>query len=175
MVLFRAIVTCFDDVHLIPRWSIIVHELLLVFESIAERDSKHLLSMSKDELQLVLASCKLLDQLLLARHDEFTLSDWLFVSAESKIVTRPQQLHALVDIIASKDLVVAREPPIKIDQPSGLLKPLLHGVVHLENISRLRLFFESLSMINFERTYGLYEVDYDSVRSDIFNDLILRG
>lgn len=173
MVLFRAIVWCFDEIHLVPRWLTIVFELQSVFESIAEREARTLLAMSNDELQLVLASCKLLDQLLLIRPDEFTLSDWLFINTESTI-TKSSQLCALIDRIAEKDLVVAKLAPIKISQPSGDLQPALSGVQQLESISRLRLFFESLSMINFERTYGLYSIDSASVAGDILSDVVAR-
>lgn len=175
MALFRAVACSFDDIHLIPRWATIVHELQTVFESIAESDSRRLHALGRDELQLVLASCKLLDQLLLVRHEDFTLSDWIFVSTESSVISKSVKLYALVDRIAAKDLVVARELPIKIDRPSGTLKPLLYHVDTLESITRIRLFFESLSMINFERTYGLYEVDHGAVIDDILHDLSVKS
>ncbi|ODV82255.1 uncharacterized protein CANTADRAFT_4274 [Suhomyces tanzawaensis NRRL Y-17324] len=175
--LLRAITLKFDEIHLLPRWTVICHELTAIFDLVLARNVKDSNVFSEEELQLILHGCKLLDQLLLLGCDEFNLNEWLFVSSNSEIINGSSRtsIIAAVDRISNeKDLTNLKDQPITIEQPQSQeeLSLLLQGIKQIDSITQLRLFFDNLSLINYERTYGLFEVNYKRCEDDILNDLV---
>lgn len=175
-ILFRVVSLKFSELHLLPHWNTIIYELATVFSSIETRNLKELGSLNEDELGLVLNSCKLLDQLLLLKYDEFNLSEWLFVSSHANATTNGSKdlLVAIIDRISLKvDQVVSKESPIRITQPETNLQPLLMKTKSLKSIADLRNFFDSLPLISFERVYGLHDIDFASCEVAILEDLVI--
>lgn len=173
--LLRALVLKFSELHLLPHWTTINHELVSIFEYFREKPIKELSSLTQEEANFVLSGCKLLDQLLLLKYDEFNLFEWLFVSSNTSIVDSGSQdtMLALIDQIATEsDAALSKEPTIKIEQPSGDLRPLLFGVRSITSISSLRSFFDSLSLINYERNYNLFDLDTTACEEDVIDDLL---
>ncbi|EGW32135.1 uncharacterized protein SPAPADRAFT_152629 [Spathaspora passalidarum NRRL Y-27907] len=174
-VLFRAIVLKFNELHLLPRWATVSHELLSIFESIEEKSTKELHALSKESLKLILNGCKLLDQLLLCSYDEFNLNEWLFISTDTEFFNGPldNPTGSIIDQISRKhDLTYLKDSPLSLEQPQDNLHPLLEGVREIDSITKLRLFFDSLSLIQYERTYGLFNVEIDSCIADVLGDLM---
>lgn len=174
--LFRVISLKFNDIHLLPRWTLITQELISVFDLIVDRSLKELNNLSKEELQLVLNGCKLLDQLLLLGNDEFNLNEWLFIKTNTDVShdsnNKDESLVSIIDkFVQETDLTLLKELPVKINQPSSNLVPLLKGVTSISSIANLRTFFESLSYLNYERTYGLYKLNLEVCETDAFEDL----
>jgi hypothetical protein len=171
--LLRALTLKFSELHLLPRWTMISHELFSIFDLTTSRRIKD--SVPPDELKLLLNACKLLDQLLLLSYDDFNLNEWLFVSSSPETINgnSVDSIIAIIDRISNEnDFTVLKDSPIKIEQPHRNLIPLLHGVKDINSITQLRLFFDYLSLINYERTFGLFEVDLNACEYDILNDLI---
>lgn len=176
LTLFRVITLKFSELHLLPYWITLEQDLINVFGSLLSKSRKELQSLTFEELNLVLGSCKLLDQLLLLRFDEFNLNEWLFVTSQPDVIkgTDKNTINALIDKIAEEvDPILNKEPPIRVKQPEDPLQPLLLGVKSLNNIANLRTFFESLSFISYERTFGLYPVDVKSCEEGILEDLLV--
>lgn len=164
--LLRAVTLQFSEIHLIPHWTIITHELLSIFEFVYSSKSQ-----SKEELKLILNGCKLLDQLLILRYDEFNLSEWLFVSSSPDIINGSQDSTiAIIDRIAKLDFTYLKDLPVKVEQPLGLLVPLIR-VGSIKNLTELRLFFDHLSLINYERTFGMYGINWKVCESAVMDDL----
>lgn len=175
IIFLRALALRFSEMHLLSRWTVISQQLLDIFESILGKSPKELIGLSGDELALILSGCKLLDQLLVSQFDEFNLLEWLFVSCNGSNsvgnVTDGGQI-ALIDRLASEtDFAFLKDLLIPIDQPLDPIKPLLGGVKTITSITSLRAFFQSLSLIHFERTYALFEVDYEAYAKDILCDI----
>lgn len=175
-ILFRAITLKFNDIHLLPRWTIITQELISIFGLIIDKSLKELNNLSAEELQLILNGCKLLDQLLLLSNDEFNLNEWLFIKSNFDISydtsSNNDLLISIVDkFVKETDLTLLKELPYKINQPSSDLVPLLNGISSISSIANLRTFFESLSYLNYERIYGLYELDIRACEVDVTDDL----
>lgn len=171
--LFRAITLKFNEIHLLSKWTLISQELFSIFESLSHKTSKELTSLTKEYLKLVLFGSKLLDQLLILSYDEFNLNEWLFVTTTQE-TENENDSSGIIDEISKKfDLTYLKDEPVKIEQPLGPLHPLLGGVKSIELITQLRLFFNSLGLINYERTYGLCPIDYDVCNNDVLNDLLL--
>lgn len=172
--LFRAISLKFDELHLLPYWSMITQNLVEVFDETVCRSSKD--SMAKDQLQLLLSACKLLDHLLLIGFDEFNLGEWLFVASDPAAVTNTskQDLPSLIDKLAFQtESLLTKEEPVHVSHPTGnsKIRPVLYGVKSVQNIAHLRRFFGSFSYINYERTYGLFVPDLEACEQDTFTDL----
>lgn len=173
--LLRVLALKFSELHLLPHWITINHELMGIFEQLRDKSTKEINTLAKDEISLVLNGCKLLDQLLLLGYDEFNLNEWLFVSSNPDVVDGgiKEYVSAIIDQIASEnDFTFSKDPAVKIEQPSGDLVPLLHGVKDIGNIANLRSFFDSLSLLNYERTYNLYQVNLEACEEDVTNDLV---
>ncbi|KAK6197414.1 Dopey, N-terminal-domain-containing protein [Scheffersomyces amazonensis] len=175
IILLRALTLKFNELHLLPRWTIITQELISVFELFAYKSQKELNSIPNDELKLLLNGCKLLDQLLMLGYDEFNLQEWLYISNSPDVIngTSSPNLVAIIDRISkSFDFTYLKDEAITIEAPQDSLVPLLEGVKDITSITKLRLFFDSLSLIHYERTYGLYAVDIARCTSDILTDLV---
>lgn len=173
--LFRAISLKFGELHLLPCWTTIVHELADIFESLENKSAKELSLLTEEELNLTLNSSKLLDQMLLLKYDEFNLNEWLFVSTQTDVANGASKktLIAIADKIASKvEQIPLKDTPIRVKQPSGPLQPLLIGVKSINSIVSLRNFFDSLSLISYERVYGLYGIDLNACEASLMEDLV---
>lgn len=174
--LLRAIVLKISDIHLTSHWALIIHELQLVFNSISHppKSTKELTSIPADSLQLILFASKLLDELLIINPDGFNLSSWLFISVDFE--NRTTQTNLVIDCISyNNDFTFLKNDAIKLnhgDLMDDHLSPLLDGVRQISLITQLRLFFDSLSMIHYERTYSLKPVNYSACQGDIIHDLI---
>ncbi|CCE73231.1 Piso0_000260 [Millerozyma farinosa CBS 7064] len=172
--LIRVITLKFSELQLLPYWTIIIQKLSDIFEEVSHKNAKELNSLSRNELDLLLGACKVLDQLLILRYDEFNLHDWLFVSSNSDIVEKgiKESLIATIDRIAIKiDYTPTKDPLINLHQSGNSIHPLLCGVKSVYSVTSLRLFFNSLSLINYERTFNLHSVDETKCIEDIINDL----
>lgn len=173
--LIRVITLKFSELQLLPYWTIIIQELSDIFEEVSYKNAKELSSLLRNELDLLLGACKVLDQLLILRYDEFNLHDWLFVSSNSDIVEKgiKESLIATIDRIAIKiDYTPTKDPLINLHQSGSAILPLLCGVKSAYSVTSLRLFFNSLSLINYERTFNLHSVDETKCIEDIINDLV---
>ena len=173
--LIRVLVLNFSELHLLPHWITINHELISTFEFLREKPVKELTTLTYEEVNFILSGCKLLDQLLLLKYDEFNLNEWLFVSTNVDVADSGPKtsILAIIDKTAAENEVpFSKEPTIKIEQPNEEMIPLLYGVKSIKSISSLRSFFDSLSLINYERTYNLYEVNIQVCIKDATNDLL---
>ncbi|KAG5417706.1 hypothetical protein I9W82_005342 [Candida metapsilosis] len=174
--LFRAIVLKISDIHLISHWALIIHELQQIFGLISSppKSIKDLTSIPSQTLQLILFASKLLDELLIVDPDGFNLNSWLFISIDFE--TKDTQTNSIIDLISkNNDFTFLKNDAIKLnhgDLSDEYLSPLLEGVRHISSITQLRLFFDSLSMIHYERTYSLKPVNYKACQQDIIHDLI---
>ncbi|RCK65074.1 Protein dopey [Candida viswanathii] len=171
--LFRVITLKFNELHLLSKWTLITQELFAIFENLSNKTAKDLTGLSKEYLKLVLFGCKLLDQLLILSYDEFNLKEWLFVTTTQERDTAEAPTGIIDNISKNFDLTYLKDEPVKIDQPLGTLHPLLEGVKTIDLVTQLRLFFDSLGLIHYERTYGLYAVDYDACTRDVLDDLLV--
>lgn len=171
--LFRVITLRFSEVQLLPYWLFIIQNLLEAFMNTLTKLSKDANSLTKDELKLTLAGCKLLDQLLLVGFDEFNLGEWLFV-ATSPGANSVAGSSSLIDQLAvHTEVILTKEDPIGVVHPAGsaTVQPLLCGVRQINHIANLKKFFGLLSYINYERTYGLCGADITACNDDAFGDL----
>lgn len=173
--LLRVITFKFSEMHLLPYWTAISHELIKLFELILEMPNNELDSFTNEELDLILNGCKLLDQLLLLDYDEFNLNEWLFTSSNTSLGNTASNLSlSIIDKISKEvNLTNPRDDPVKIDRPDADLKPLLYEVTKISSVKSLRLFFDSLSFISYERTYGLYKVKDEVFEHDLLHDLTM--
>ncbi|CAN3361153.1 hypothetical protein DICA2_D17128 [Diutina catenulata] len=160
--LVRAIVVKFDQLHLLPRWTFIIEMVMAPLRELAHGDPvKEPLSPAK--CQLVLFTCKLLDQLLLLGLDEFSLAEWMFIGNRGVIV----------EINKSKCLPFDGTTAVAIDNDySHPLRPLLQGLSSIKTVSVLRSFFNSLPLVHYERVYSVQSVDVDAVKADITSDIV---
>ncbi|EGV61924.1 hypothetical protein PSN45_000617 [Yamadazyma tenuis] len=174
-ILFRVITIQFNELYLLPRWIVMCQQVISIFENILNKSMKELSFLSEEELQSILYGCKLLDQLLLLNNDEFNMQDWLFVHTAFDVNSDIEDaMVSIVDKISQEyDLTILKESPVKIDplSPDNKKIPLLKGVTSIKSIANLKSFFESLSYLNFERVYGLYDTDFEACEADIMEDL----
>lgn len=162
LLLVRAIVVKFDQLHLLPRWTFIIEMVMAPLRELAHGDPvKEPLSPAK--CQLVLFTCKLLDQLLLLGLDEFSLAEWMFIGNRGVIV----------EINKSKCLPFDGTTAVAIDNDySHPLRPLLQGLSSIKTVLVLRSFFNSLPLVHYERVYSVQSVDVDAVKADITSDIV---
>lgn len=175
-VLLRVITLKFSDLQLLPYWTFISYQLVTIFEIILTKPNKDLSTLLVDEAVLILYGCKLLDQLLLLGFDEFNLHEWIYVKNSPDIIdgTLKSKMVSIIDQIAMKyDLNFFKDTPLRPEQPHENMKPILYGVKHINHITKLRLFFDSLSLINYERMFSLFKVDRDSLLADALNDILV--
>jgi cellulose synthase/poly-beta-1,6-N-acetylglucosamine synthase-like glycosyltransferase len=175
-VLLRVITLKFSDLQLLPYWTFITYQLVTIFEIILTKPNKDLSTLLVDEAVLVLYGCKLLDQLLLLGFDEFNLHEWIYIKNSPDIIdgTLKSKMVSIIDQIAMKyDLNFFKDTPLRPVQPHENMKPILYGVKHINHITKLRLFFTSLSLINYERMFSLFKVDRDSLLADALNDILV--
>lgn len=174
LTLFRAITLKFDCMFLLSYWAFITQEIVLALNIATESRAKLRAELSLEDVALVLSACKLLDQLLLLGYDDFNLNEWLFTSSSPEALshTLKEKSIALVDKISNiRNPANHRGAPVNIEQPSDNSEPLLKGVKLIVDISQLRLFFDNLSWINFERVFGMFHVNRESCEDDVINDL----
>lgn len=184
LLLLRAVTLKFSELHLLSQWTNITFELQSNFEDVRSKSLKDLSLLTPQTLAVVLSNCKLLDQLLLLRYDEFNLSEWLFVASSSDLVTTTSTTKAQqpfwtrfssVDTIgdelsSSKELAIVIDPLNDADS-NEFSKPLLFGVTSIDSVFSLRLFFGSLSLLHYERTFALIKADLQACIDDLLNDI----
>lgn len=175
--LLRAVALQFDQMHLVSLWEPTTQALVEVLRFTLSKTQKDLSQMSEEEVQLVLSTCKLLDQLLLFGFDEFTLKEWIFVETNPAVVTDTTKHDptALIDLLAKlTENFSAKSSPVQVTHPTPGIpnRPTLYGVQKIENIGSLRRFFDLFSYIHYERTYSLAEADQEATSRDILKDLI---
>jgi hypothetical protein len=176
LVLLRAITLKFNEIHLLPYWTFITYELISIFEIILTKNVRDLATLAHEDTELILHGCKLLDQLLAFGYDEFNLNEWLFVTSRPDIMDGENKdtVFSIIDEISKQyDFTYAKDVPIRPEHPHHNLVPILHGIKTINNITELRLFFDSLRLINYERTFGLYKPDYDGFALDVLNDILI--
>lgn len=174
LVLLRSCVLRFSDNNLLSYWITINFSLASALHSVTGRTPKELGRLSFENLDHILASCKLLDQILALGYGDFKVNDWVFVTNNPDFINRNQiSLLPLVEFITNDAGVInSKEKSIKIIQPTDEVVPLLKGVKRIANLSNLRSFFNSLSFINYERIYNHLPVNYDLFEEDIIDDLL---
>lgn len=174
--LVRAISIQFNEMHLLPYWTTIVENMVGVFEDVAAKTQQELASLPKDQTKLVFAASKLLDELLLVGFDEFNLREWLFVASDPGVVTGTLDKRSLIGRICEKtDSLHTKEAVVVVIHPDARLKnrPMLFGQKEVPNLASLRQFFGSCTFINYERIYGLQQVDWDACKEDVLEDLVV--
>lgn len=179
-VLLRAIALRFDQIHLLAYWSPITQSLVEVFRSALLRSQKELEQLEDEEVQLVLGACKLLDQLLLLRFDEFTLKEWLFVETNPSVITDSTKNAptTLIDLLAvHTESLSVKSSAVQVTHPIAgqSNKPTLYRVKKVESIGSLRRFFGLFSYINYEQTYSLAGPNLEACCDDVFQDLSVSG
>ncbi|ODV59967.1 Dop1p ASCRUDRAFT_21626, partial [Ascoidea rubescens DSM 1968] len=169
----RAIVLRFSDAHLTSYWTLIYTELQKMFQNVLDCSKPE--EIEDIDCNALLGACKLLDLLLCLKKEDFNQNDWLFISdsigtsgydfdlSNMGLYKRPslddyRRIELVTNIDEREDIEKNRKP--------GLI-----GVKEIENISLLKPFFDSLSLYNFEKTYGLSVADIESCEQDIYNDL----
>ena len=176
--ILRAVVLKFSEAHLLSHWPTIIHELVSICY-MADKPVKELNTIPAEKVQLILYGMKLLDELLLVGRDEFNVNSWLFVNSSGYESNKDKDSALIIDHIAHNvDFTTFKIDAIRLPNGTNLderLRPLLENVKHLDLIAQLRLFFDSLSMIHYERIYSLKKVDNDACVQDIFNDLMVYG
>lgn len=169
----QALTLRFDDTHLMPHWPFIIQTLAGTFSELVRDNGKLFSNMSPENLGLVLAASKLLDQMLVMRFDEFNLASWLFV-ADGSMTGERLELASFVDRFAAQtETILTKEGAITVTGPKVGEKatPLLAGVRHLASIGSMKRFFGLLTYINFERSFHLTEPDLEAFQADLLGDL----
>lgn len=173
-ILIRILLIKFNPMHLLPYWTVISQHLLTVFESVLKKTSEELSSINAPELILILNACKLLDQLLLLRNDEFNLNEWLFVDNKINMDDLHEVVVSIIDRVSrDSNLTLLKELSLSLYPiDNKTLVPLLNGVQTITSIAALRTFFDSLGYLNYERIYSLKQVDLKTCQEDVISDLI---
>lgn len=172
-ILFRAITLRFNEMMLHSYWTPIIQSLIEVYQGVILKGSAEFSSMSKDSLRLVLSASKLVDQLLLIGFDEFSLSEWLFVSTVSatELSGQPQCLIGRLGRLTES--VLTKEDPVQVSFTTGEVEvgPLLYGTRSIQHIANLKIFFGLLGYINYERKYGLHKANLQACETDTLMDV----
>ena len=161
---------------LAPFWPIISDEMKAAFSSILQHAGEDYNGWC------LLQAAKLLDLLLLVKPDDFQLHEWLFVTDTVDVIYPPDgwQSSALVDEVAMEHSGSSLVPHlgssgIKADEPRRrpwLCSDRTRNIPQESILNKiLRPFFGQLSILAFESTYSLDEVDTEACSSDLLADL----
>lgn len=174
LTIFRAASLRFSESHLLPHWSFIIQSLADSLLTYSGLTTKELSNLSEEPLSLLLSSCKLLDQLLLLRFDEFNTNSWLFVGSGS--IDDTDGTGSYVDRLAKKsESLMSKETPILVSHPQKgeMAKPLLMGIREIKSTAMLKVFLGLFSYVNYERTYGLCDASIVACEEDVLGDLVV--
>ncbi|RKP31179.1 hypothetical protein METBISCDRAFT_14597 [Metschnikowia bicuspidata] len=175
LTMLRAATLRCSEPHLVAHWPFITQTLARAMLRFADMSARELAQLGKAPLGVLLAACKLLDQLLLLGSDEFNTCAWLFVGSGS--VTDTASV-AYVDRLAKKtEALMMRDTPILVERPRDgePATPLLSGVRSIKSTALLKVFLGLLSYIHYERTYGLISGSVEACEAELLADLGLRG
>ena len=175
LTMLRAVTLRCSEPHLVAHWPFITQTLARAMLRFADMTPRELAQLGKAPLGVLLAACKLLDQLLLLGSDEFNTCAWLFVGSGS--VTDTASV-AYVDRLAKKtEALMMRDTPILVERPRDgePATPLLSGVRSIKSTALLKVFLGLLSYIHYERTYGLISGSVEACEAELLADLGLRG
>ncbi|VEU21225.1 DEKNAAC102146 [Brettanomyces naardenensis] len=187
----RAMILKLSEIHLSTFWPTIYTELESVFQNLLELllrlkfDDDVLgidhskIDLSSFDNNLILQSCKLLDDLLVLGLEDFQLTEWLFVDDNSDVVYghgNSSVVLALIDRIATMKNLRAVEVKNSINITSAQLeskvrKPLLYGVKRIDKIFELKQFFDKVSVYKYESDYGSKKADTKIMEKDLMNDM----
>lgn len=190
--LLRALVLKTSSVHLAPLWPIVNLELQkAILSLIGPNDNGE---NEKYTNAAVLQACKLLDTLIAIEPDDFQLHEWLFITDTIDAVYRPSTSTsvALADEVAHEITQITSsttdEEASSLSTDGTMRRPfldqLLDGLgdgggdvvinkMKKEELARrvLRPFLGQLSMLAFENTYGMVEVDFEGCERGLVRDL----
>lgn len=172
-ILFRAMTLRFSEMMLHSYWTPIIQSLIEVYQSVIAKGSADFSSLNKDTLRLVLSASKLIDQLLLIGFDEFSLSEWLFVSMVSGTETTGLPKSLIGKLASLTESLITKDDPVQVIFTTDKVEagPLLYGTRSIQHIANLKTFFGLLSYINYERKYGLHKADLKACETDTLMDV----
>lgn len=171
--LFRAMTLRFSEMLLHSYWTPIIQSLIDVYQGVIAKGSADFSSLNKDMLRLVLSASKLVDHLLLIGFDEFSLSEWLFVSMASGTETSGLSRSLIGKLASLTESLITKDTPVAVTLTTDKVElgPLLYGTRSIQHIANLKTFFGLLSYINYERKYGLHKADIQACETDTLMDV----
>lgn len=172
-ILFRAMTLRFSEMMLHSYWTPIIHSLIEVYQGVVTKGSAEFPSLNKHSLRLILSASKLVDQLLLIGFDEFSLSEWLFVSMVSATDTSGLPKSLIGKLGSLTESLLTKDDPVQVIFTTDKVEvgPLLCGTRSIQHIANLKIFFGLLSYINYERKYGLHKPDLKACETDTLMDV----
>jgi hypothetical protein len=195
-ILLRSLILKTSSMQLAPLWPIVNAELQTAILSLLPDSPDY----DKWNCTSILQACKLLDTLVSLEPDDFQLHQWLFVTDTIDAVYRPSGYSsvALADEVAEalgSAASASRDThlPSIAGKPSdeSLRRPFLASLIQtLEEDEHadigsmakgelamrvLRPFFGQLSIMAFESTYCMADVDFEALVSGVVNDLFEEG
>lgn len=156
----RAVIFGLDQQALAPIWTLVYNQLTRVFE-----DS---LQNKPDDSSTIISACKLLDLLLCIEPEDFKMHEWLFICDSMDAVFRDDAATGLIDRLSATDFIPATEKVLDLEGP--LRAPLLDKQV--KTLKDVKPFIDRLSILAYEGTYSLKEVDLAACKRTIIEDLI---
>jgi len=177
-------------------WPVVLTELYRIFDGVMSE----LPVDGSEDLQLILAACKLLDLLLVLQTEEFQMYQWIFITDTPDAVYRPDNWfpEAMMDQLAeiAGNLPVAELPlpnltgttsttnnghltqNIDIDLHSNnanLRRPMLAGIRGIDSIRDLVPFFSHVSISSYESVYAGAGngggIDWEAVENGLLEDM----
>ncbi|KAI0323044.1 Dopey, N-terminal-domain-containing protein [Amylostereum chailletii] len=170
--------------NLVSFWPVILSELYRLFDQIMGE----LPSDGSDVLPLILASCKLLDLLLVLQTEEFQVHQWIFITDTVDAVYHPDDWmpEAIFDQLAE----IAGQLPSSDTQPPStgtaltfaiatpgpgyrpMRRPMLNPLRTIDSIRDLIPFFSSASIASYESVYASGgNIDWTEVERGLNNDI----
>lgn len=161
-------------------WPVILTELYRLFDQVLTS----LPSDGAEELNLVLATCKLLDLLLVLQTEEFQIHQWIFITDTADAIYRPDDwlpdamLDRLAEVTGSLPLGDGAAQPLHVTTPTPMTdnrpmrRPMLRSLRQIDSIRDLVPFFSSASIASYESVYssgGL--IDWEAVEQGLLEDM----
>lgn len=189
-IVMRALALKTAPVHLASLWPTINAELHIAIAAVIAPD--HSQTSDTYNNYALLQACKLLDTLLCIAPDDFQLFEWLYITDTIDAVYRPSNhrpvslVDDLVDELGSLPTSSATyqesNSHFSTNSSKAMRRPLLGkgGIdgarINLDRKDELvgkvlRPFFSQLSIFAFERTYEMGQVEGESLKKDIIQDL----
>ncbi|KAF9486392.1 hypothetical protein BDN70DRAFT_822033, partial [Pholiota conissans] len=160
-------------------WPVVLTEMYRIFEQM-------LTSLPVDgseDLQLVLATCKCLDTLLVLQTEEFQIHQWIFITDTVDAIYKPDEWfpEAMMDQLAE----VASNLPVSdsrnkilgdhISSPGeqrAMRRPFLGSLRQIESVRDLVPFFSNISISSYESVYASGgNIDWEAVEKSIMDDM----